>query len=150
MKYTLILTMLLVAPSCSSFMQSSSIKEELAWKKDLESNLQALERNGHKNIPVYFLVREDCEYGAYDGTPKKVGTITTDDLKRLLDQERIPPRTETLDYWYALQLGLSKESPDISLSLTPCEKLGFTLLYKDRCERILDNKLHKKMLKMLQ
>ena len=150
MKYTLILTMLLLAPSCSSFMQSSSTKEELTWKKDLEGNLQELEQNGHKNIPVYFLVREDCEYGAYDGTPKRVGTITTDDLKQLLDQERIPARTETLDYWYALRLGLPKGYPAFNLSLTPCEELGFTLLYKDRCERILDNKLHTKMLKMLQ
>lgn len=140
---------LLLVPSCSSFMQSSATKEEEAWKKDFKNNLRVMEKNGYRQIPVYFLERDDCEYGAYDGTPKRVGSITTADLERLLDQERILPRTETQDYWYALRLDIPRDYPEISLSLTPCQELGMTILYKNRSEWLDDPRLHAKILNML-
>ena len=140
---------LLLVPSCSSFMQSSATREEEAWKKDFKNNLRVMEKNGYRHIPVYFLERDDCEYGAYNGTPKRVGMITTADLEELLDQERIPPSTETLDYWYALRLEIPRNYPEIGLSLTPCEELGITLLYKKQCARIGDSQLYAKILNML-
>lgn len=149
MRCLFMLIVLLLLPACSLWQHASTVREEGAWEKELRSTLRSMEQNGDDKIPVYFLERDDCEYGGYDGKPRRVGTMTARDLEGLLAQERISLPSETQDYWYAIKLGIPRQYPAIDFSFTPCEKLGFKIAYQEKSVSVRDRRLHAKMKRML-